>query len=59
MNVDIRAKKRIYTFDTVKFGPIEGIIINAARCVDFTKIPLHTKFQRNLSRNEAIRNLKK
>ena len=56
--MDIRAKKRIYTFDTVKFGPIEGIIINAARCVDFAKIPLHTKFQRNLSRNEAIRKKK-
>ena len=39
------------TFDPIKDGTLGA----ALRRVDFTKIHLHTKFERNPSRNAAVR----
>ena len=34
---------------------IEGSTTTSYRCVEYTKIHLHTKFERNLLSNDAIR----
>ena len=42
------------TFDPIKDGTL-GAALPKIRHVDFTKIHLHTKYERNPSRNAAVR----
>ena len=43
------------TFDPIKDGTTRAATLTIYKFVDYTKIHFHTKFERNLSRNVAVR----